>query len=145
MISDSLAPFVRPIIVAAPDDTALAAARQLRDASVGSLVVLREERVVGILTDRDLALRVVAEGRDATTTKVREIMTEDPFVLKGSETVDTAVRTMEKHGIRRLPLVDTSGRVVGIVTADDLLAHLGGLISAVGRTVSNPTDSDESR
>jgi CBS domain-containing protein len=145
MISDSLAPFIRPIVTTDPSASSVSAAQKLRQARVGCVVVTRGERIVGILTDRDLALRVVAEGRDATATTVEDVMTADPYVLSSTDTVQAAVRVMQGHGVRRIPIVDEQRAPIGIVTADGLLGELGALIAAVGRAVSEPSDSDESR
>ncbi len=145
MISESLAPFVRRVVVAQPEDTAVSAARQLRDARVGCLVVVRGRHVVGILTDRDVALRVVADGLDPRRTTVEEVMTRDPFLIEGSDTLQSAVRLMQKHGVRRLPIVDERKSPLGIVTADDLVTSLGAQIAALGEAVAEPADSDDSR
>jgi CBS domain-containing protein len=145
VIAESLARFVRPVVIARPTDSVGSAARQLREARVGSVVVVRAERVVGILTDRDIALRVVAEGLDAERTRVEEIMTRDPLVVGASDTLSAAVRIMQEHGVRRLPIVDETGHLLGILTADDLVAELGALLAAIGGVVDDPADSDDSR
>ena len=141
----ALAGYLRPVAIATLGESARAAARRLRDQRVGCLVVTREGRPIGILTDRDLAIRVVAEGRDADATRVDDIVTFDPIVLNESDTLDVAARAMEVHGVRRLPIVDDEGHVVGIVTADDLLVSLGQQLGRVGAAVSETTDSSESR
>ncbi len=145
MISDALSPFLRQVVTAEPGETAAVAARKLRDARVGCLVVIRAGRVVGVLTDRDLVVRVVAEGRDPQHITVHDVMTRDPYVVAASNTVQAAVRLMKDHGVRRLPIVNDEHGVIGIVTADDLVAELGALIAAIGSAVSEPTDSDDSR
>jgi len=145
VIAESLAPFVRPVVVARPTDSVGSAARQLRDERVGSVVVVRATRVVGILTDRDVTLRVVAAGLDPERTPVQDVMTGDPLTLGASDTLHAAVRIMQQHGIRRVPIVDEGGQLLGIITADDLLSQLGGLLAAIGGVVADPADSDDSR
>jgi CBS domain-containing protein len=145
MISESLAPFARRVVVAQPADTVASAARKLRDARVGCVVVVRAGRVTGLLTDRDIALRVVADALDAQSTTVEEIMTTDPFLLDASDTVQSAVNLMQKHGVRRLPIVEPRAGVLGIITADDLVASLSRQLAAVGQAVEDPADTNDSR
>jgi CBS domain-containing protein len=141
----TLASYVRPVVVARLGESAAAVARRLRDHGVGCLVVTRDGRPVGIVTDRDVALRVVAEGRDAEVTRVDDIVTFDPIVLKESDTVDAATRCMRQHGVRRLPIIDQAGRVCGIVTADDLLVGLCRQLACVGGAIADESDSEDSR
>jgi CBS domain-containing protein len=145
MISESLAPFARRVVVAQAADTVASAARKLRDARVGCVVVVRAGRVAGLLTDRDIALRVVADGLDAQSTTVEEIMTRDPFLLDASDTVQSAVNLMQEHGVRRLPIMDPRAGVLGIITADDLVASLSRQLAAVGEAVADPADTNDSR
>jgi len=141
----SLARFRKPTVLAPEDERVSVVARRLRDERVGCVVVTRDGRPVGLLTDRDIVVRVVAEGRDAERTRVSEIVTYDPFVLAEGDGVDTAAARMREHGIRRLPIVDTRGEVVGIVTADDLLMMLGRQLADVCLGIEEGADSSESR
>ncbi len=140
-----LSAFLRPVVIATLGESVTSAARRLRDHHVGCLVVTREGRPVGILTDRDIAVRVVAEGRDPTTTPIDDVLTFDPLTLRESDTIDAAARCMQEHGVRRLPIVDDDGTVAGIVTADDLLVQLGRQLHAVGEAIAEPSDSGDSR
>jgi CBS domain-containing protein len=141
----SLERFRTPVATADAEDTVQAAARTMRDRRVGALVVLRERRPVGIVTDRDLVLRVLAEGHAATSARVGEFVTYDPITVTVLDGIETAVERMRRHGVRRLPLVDERGEAVGIVTADDLLVLLGGEIAAICEGIENRTDATESR
>src|SRR5262245_23538959 len=116
----SLQQFERGAVVAELTETAMIAARRMRDYHVGCVVVTRGARPVGILTDRDIAMRVVAEGRDPAQTLISDVVTYDPTTLPRSAGIDTAVQLMREHGVRRLPIVTDEGRITGIVTADDL-------------------------
>jgi CBS domain-containing protein len=92
----------------------------MRQIDVGSMVVVDDAgTVVGILTDRDIAIRAVAEGRDPQSTTVGEISSGDLTTLSASDSVEHAVRLMRDQAIRRLPVVE-EGRPVGIVTIGDL-------------------------
>jgi CBS domain-containing protein len=141
----TLASFQRPVVIAALGETVAEAARRLRDQRVGCLVVTRDGRPIGIVTDRDLALRVVPEARDADRTLVDDVLTYAPVTLTDTESVDTATRYMRDHGVRRLPIVDASGAVTGIVTADDLLMRIGRQLSAVGEAIAEASDAGDSR
>ncbi len=107
----TLSGYLRPVVVASLGESVASAARRLRDARVGCVVVTRADRPIGILTDRDLALRVVAEARDPSVTRVEEILTCDPLTLRDSDTIETAARCMKEHGVRRLPIIDADGGV----------------------------------
>ena len=145
MMATTLATYLRPVVIATIGETVGTAARRLRDSHVGCVVVTREGRPIGIVTDRDLAVRVVAEGLDPETTKIDEIVTFDPATLRDYETVDTAVLRMKEHGVRRLPIVDGEGSVVGIVTADDLLVRIGRQLAAVAEAIECGADASDSR
>ncbi len=140
-----LARFEHGVVVAQLTETAAAAARRLRDFRVGCVVVLRGDRSVGILTDRDLALRVVAEGRDPTTTLVSEIVTYEATTVPREAGIETAVRLMRDRGVRRLPIVTEDGQVTGIVTADDLMILLTEQLAQVGTAIRDNVDASESR
>ncbi|MGH7283371.1 MAG: CBS domain-containing protein [Polyangiaceae bacterium] len=141
----SLSRFVRSVVVASEGEPIANVARKMRDARVGSVVVTRSDRPIGIVTDRDLALRVVAEERSATTTRVADVVTYGPFVLQESDEIETAVRGMREHGVRRLPVVDADGKLVGMVSADDLVMLFGRELAALADSVEESTDAYESR
>jgi CBS domain-containing protein len=100
-------------------DSVLEAARQMRDGDFGSVVVLRDGRVDGIVTDRDIAVRAVAEGRDPQSIQVSEISSTGVATVEPSQSIDVAVQMMREHDIRRLPVVE-DGRPVGILSLGDL-------------------------
>lgn len=137
-----LSRFERVVITADLDESVLEAACRMRDNKVGCVVVTQDQRPVGIVTDRDLVLRVVAERLDPATTAMSSVVTFDTATIRRSEGIETAARTMRAHGVRRLPIVDEDGRIAGIVTADDLIRLLGAEIAALGDAV---VDGSESR
>jgi CBS domain-containing protein len=140
-----LARFEHGVVVAQLEETAADAARRLRDFQVGCVVVTRGGKSVGILTDRDLALRVVAEGRDPKQTLVSEIVTYDATTVLRDAGVETAVRIMRERGVRRLPIVTEDGQVTGIVTADDLVVLLTEDLADLGMAIRGNVDANESR
>lgn len=119
----------RVVHTVAPDATAADAAQKMRDAHVGTLVVLDRTRpgphVAGILTDRDLVARVLASGRPPGETLVEDVMTSRVGTCHAHDSVFDAARTMQLHGVRRLPVLDDGGRLMGIVSTDDVHAALG--------------------
>lgn len=107
-----------PITVEA-GDSVVVAARRMKEAAVGSMIVMDGERLQGIVTDRDIAMRVVAEGSDPAQTRVQEITSDNPVTLEPNSSVDDAIQVMSDRAIRRLPVVE-GGRPVGIVSLGDL-------------------------
>jgi CBS domain-containing protein len=134
-----------PLATAATTDTVETAACIMRDRGVGSLVVLRDGHPRGIVTDRDLVLRVLAQGRHPGSVRLEEVVTYDPITVSVHDGIETAVERMRLHGVRRLPVVDERGDAVGIVTADDLLVLLGAEIAAICEGIENRSDATESR
>lgn len=109
-----------------PSDTVATAAQTMRREDVGPVPVVSdhsEKRLVGILTDRDLAVRVVAEGRDPHNTRVDEVMTTNPVTCREDDDVMNVIRLMADHQIRRIPVVDSSSRLAGIVAQADIARH----------------------
>ena len=101
------------------------AARMARD-DIGALPVGRDDRLIGMITDRDLALRVVALKRDPATTRADEVMTPDVIWCSTAEDVEDAVHLMDQRKIRRLPVLNDKHRLVGMLTLGDV-AHGGAL------------------
>jgi CBS domain-containing protein len=101
------------------DDTVLEAARVMRDNDIGDVIVVEDGQVTGIVTDRDIVVRAVAEGRDPESTPVGDIATTGIQAIEPKASVDDALRMMREHNIRRLPTVK-NGRPVGIVSLGDL-------------------------
>lgn len=117
----------RDVDVANVAESAQVAAGRMASRNVGSLLVLDGgRRPVGILTDRDLAVRVVAAGLSPLDTLVGDVMTPDPRTVGEATPIEEALGVMRAHGVRRLPVVDRSRRLLGIVSVDDILAWMAG-------------------
>jgi len=108
------------------------AARLLGSENVGSLPIVEDDRLVGIVTDRDLALRIVGDGKDAET-PVGEIASKDLVTIDPQQSLDEAARLMAEHQLRRLPVCEEDGRLVGILAQADLAQS--GHDSLTGETV----------
>jgi CBS domain-containing protein len=124
---------VRDVDTASGDESAMAAARRMHDREVGTLVVVDEQnRPMGLLSDRDLALRVVAQGRDPARTPVRDVMTAMPMTILESSSIESALGHMRTGRFRRMPVVNGADELVGILTLDDVLSLLADEFSMVG-------------
>jgi len=115
----------RGVETATPDSTIAEVARRMRDLDVGSLPVTEGSKLLGIVTDRDLSVRATAAARDANTTRVREVMSPELAWIFDDEPADAAARVMRERQIRRLPVLDRSDRLVGMVSLADLATDLG--------------------
>lgn len=113
----------RKVVVVEPDDPVKLAARRMEDKMVGSLVVIDGDKPVGILTDRDITLRVVGKERSPDT-PVREVMTKDPVTISENATFFDLTRTFRDAAVRRLIVVDKDGKLVGLVSIDDVMELL---------------------
>lgn len=102
------------------DQSVADAAKMLRDEDVGLAPIVDEDRLIGAVTDRDIAIRVVAEGNDPASTKVREIASTEIVTVDPQQDLDEALRLMARHQVRRLPVVDASGRLVGVLAQADV-------------------------
>ena len=106
-----------------PEDNVGQAARVMRRERVGSVPVVTDElrkELIGIVSERDLAFKVVGEARDAIRTQVYDVMTSTIFACRDDDDVISALLAMEEHQIRRVPVVDHSGRLVGIISEGDV-------------------------
>lgn len=133
----------RSVETAAPDSTIADAARRMRDLDVGSLPVTEGSRLLGIVTDRDLSVRATAAAKDPTSTRVREVMSPEIAWIFDDEPADAAARVMRERQIRRLPVLDRSDRLVGMVALADLATDLGDdrLKGATLEEISQPNGS----
>ena len=103
-----------------PETTLQEAAAKMKSLNVGSLPVCEGDRPIGIITDRDIVVRAIAEGRDPRTTRVPEAMTADVVSVPDTADVKEAARLMKDRQIRRIVVVDSNNRVVGIVSLGDI-------------------------
>jgi CBS domain-containing protein len=127
----------REVHLVDPEESVRAAARRMRERNVGTLVVAGPGGLpIGLVTDRDLALRVVAEGRDADATPVRAVMTEHPRTLREDASIEAALAAMTAGGFRRVLVLDDAGELAGIVSLDDVLALLAEELGLVAKILA---------
>ena len=103
-----------------PNSTVVEAARVMKQADAGVVPVTESGRLAGMVTDRDIAIRVVAEGKDPTSTKVGEIASTDLVTVDPQQDLDEALRLMAQHKVRRLAVVEEDGRLVGVLAQADV-------------------------
>jgi len=102
------------------DKSVAYAAKMMRDEDVGLAPIVEGNRLVGTVTDRDIAIRVVAEGKDPESTKVTEIASTDVVTVDPQQDLDEALWLMAQHQVRRLPVVEEDGRLVGVIAQADV-------------------------
>ena len=111
-----------------PSDPVIKAAQLMKSEDVGPIPIVKDKdgkRLAGIVTDRDLAIKVVAEARDPRTTPVEEVMTNDVVTCKENDDVDKALKLMQDYQVRRIPVVDKSDHLLGIIAQADVATRSG--------------------
>ncbi|MGH6873562.1 MAG: CBS domain-containing protein [Aestuariivirgaceae bacterium] len=134
----------RDVKVIGPERSVRDAARLMDNLNVGSLPVCDGERLVGMITDRDITVRATAVGEDPDRTQVKEIMTEDVRWCFEDDEIGDVVRTMGDVQIRRLPVIDRERRLVGIVALGDLATERAEGTEEALRNISEPSEPDRS-
>lgn len=124
-------------------DTVEQAAQIMRDENVGSVPVVSDKTnkgLLGIVTDRDLAIKVLAGGREARTTTVADVMTSDVVSVQPDDDINRAMQLMAQHQVRRIPVVDGNNNLVGIIAQADVatLVEQPGKVAAVVERISEP-------
>jgi len=131
-----------PITVRRSDEL-IKAAQLMREKHIGYLVVVEPEvadqslRPVGVVTDRDIVISVVARETDPRALRVGEIMTQQPVTIGATEPVEKALREMRRIGVRRLPVVGQRGELIGVLSLDDVLEVLAGELQNVAGSIHN--------
>jgi len=110
-----------------PDDVVLHAAELMKNGNIGSILIVEDEqtrKLVGIVTDRDLALKIVAEGLDARTTTVEAVMTQEMVTCHADDDLQMALDAMAQHQLRRIPVVDGDNKILGIIAQADVATRV---------------------
>jgi CBS domain-containing protein len=140
-VRDAMTPGVRSV---SPSDSLTDAAVAMRDEDVGSLPVVEGDRVVGIVTDRDIVVRGVADRADPQTLKVSDVSSGDLVTVQPDEDLDEALELMARYRVRRLPVVE-DGRLVGVVAQADVALEAnekdaGGMLEDISQPASTPRE-----
>jgi CBS domain-containing protein len=127
-----------------PTDTVSKASQLMRAEDVGSIPVVEDEqtmKLIGIVTDRDLAMQVVADGRDANLTQVAGVMTREVVTCRASDDVQKAVDAMSQHQLRRMPVIDGNHKIVGIISQADVATRVDRSeeVAEMVKEISQPT------
>ena len=110
-----------------PDDMVVKVAQLMQSENIGSIPVIENEqtqKLVGIVTDRDLALKIVAKGQDAKSTKVEAVMTRQIVTCRAGDDLQMALDAMAEHQLRRIPIVDDDDKIVGIIAQADVATRV---------------------
>ena len=114
-------------VSARPDDSVASVARLMKENDIGPVPIVNDDnskRLVGIVTDRDLAIKVVAAGRDPQTTPISEVMTTNVITCRDDDDIETALDAMSTQQLRRIPVVDDSNMLLGIIAQADIATRL---------------------
>ena len=126
-----------------PSDSAQSVARIMRDRNVGAVPVIADQQthqLIGMVTDRDFCCSIVADGLDPKTTTIERFISANPVSCRDGENIERCERLMQDHQVRRIPVVDQSGSVIGIVSQADLALH--DKPERVSKTVAEISRSD---
>jgi len=127
-----------------PSETVVRAAQLMKGEDVGPVLVVEDKssrRLVGIVTDRDLALKVVAAGKDPNSVRVKEVMTTDPVTVRPDDNIKKAMERMKDNQVRRIPVVDKDECVLGIISQADIAREVGD--EEVGEVVEDVSRSSK--
>jgi CBS domain-containing protein len=131
----------RQVVAVSASADVTAAARLMREAHVGFLVVHRQgdelRKPVGVLTDRDIVLQIIAKGVEPTSVTVEDIMTRQPLVANETDDLTDLLQAMRLAGIRRVPVVDARGALTGIIALDDAIDLVTGLLCEISGSIKS--------
>jgi len=113
------------------DSSVSDAAKLMKKTSIGSVIVMQKGKAKGILTERDIVCKVIAKGLDPKKTKLKKIMSKPLKVIRASDKIETAASALRSNKIKRLPVIDRNGKLVGIVTEGDLLRVYPGMVDVI--------------
>ena len=132
----------RAVVTVTPTDDLIAAAHLMREKHVGFLIVSEKtqytgKRVVGVLTDRDIVVAVLAQEVDAHALKVGDVMTRDPLLIEEGQSIEAVLHHMHEAGVRRVPVVDRSGALSGVLSIDDVLESIAEQLINIAGSIRN--------
>ena len=127
---------IKPVVTASAETTIQKAAQMMRARNVGALVVARNGKAQGVLTDRDIAVDVVARGKDPAAVRGGQGMRKNLPVIRADKGILDATKILGAKGVRRLPVVKAGGKLVGIIALDDLMMLLGSEMGNIATALS---------
>jgi CBS domain-containing protein len=123
--------------------TVLDAAKFMTDMNVGSVIVTEADSPSGLITDRDVVAKVLAQGKDSKTTKIGEVMVSPVVTITEDKDIIDATKLMSSHGIRRLPVTDSAGKLTGVISLDDVLVVLGNEMQNIATTLKKGLEMEQ--
>ena len=120
LVKDAMTQGIR---IAEPDEKLPHAAKKMRTQNIGALPVIENSELIGMVTDRDIAIRVVGENKAPAEVHVRDVMSEECFWCSENEDLEDAVRIMEQNQVRRLPVMNDNKEIVGMLSLEDVAIH----------------------
>jgi CBS domain-containing protein len=123
--------------------TVLDAAKFMTDMNVGSVIVTEADSPSGLITDRDVVAKVLAQGKDSKTTKIGEVMVSPVVTITEDKDIIDATKLMSSHGIRRLPVTDSAGKLTGVISLDDVLVVLGNEMQNIATTLKKELEMEQ--
>jgi predicted transcriptional regulator len=131
----------RDVVAVQGSDELVTAAQKMRDEHIGYLVVVDDNGSgrdpIGVLTDRDIVIAVVARGVDPRSLKVEDLMTRNPIVVKEEDPIEAALHAMRTIGVRRMPVVSLRGHLTGVLSLDDVLEGLADELGTIAASIRN--------
>ena len=126
-----------------PETTVSEAAKLMKNDDIGSLPILDGEQLAGMVTDRDIVIRAIAEGKDARGMPVREVASRELVTVNADEELSSALQLMASQQVRRLPVVDDDGRLVGILAQADVAVEakekaVGEMVEEISKSPTGP-------
>jgi CBS domain-containing protein len=142
IVRDAMTPGVETVT---PSQPLQDAARMMKAGDFGALPVVEDGRLIGVLTDRDIVVRAVAVGMDVTTAKVGEIASKSPVTVTADQDLDEALDLMARHRVRRIPVVENGGRLVGVLSQADVAMEgkdkkTGHVVQEISQPTSTPRE-----
>lgn len=126
----------KPIVTISDDASLINAALAMKQNNIGDVIVIKNDKPVGILTDRDIVIKVAANDVAFADIKVSDVMSGQLLLLKAEQEVKEAINAMREKGVRRAPVIDEQNKLIGIATVDDLLILLAGELKELSDIVA---------
>lgn len=137
----------REVLIAQKNDTIVVAARLMREYHVGDVIIIEERNglryPVGIVTDRDIVIELIAREVDVNSVTLGDVMYREITLAKENDDINETITTMRQKGIRRLPVVDDNGALVGIITLDDLIDLIAEQLKSLAELIGRQQDLEK--
>ncbi|WP_435099537.1 CBS domain-containing protein [Arhodomonas sp. AD133] len=139
----------RDVIIMRGDESVAAAAKLMREQHIGDVVLVEDRgdvrRPTGIVTDRDLVVEVMATGLQAETLALRDIVTESAYLVREDDSLFDALELMRHQAVRRVPVVDDAGDLVGLIAVDDVIGLLAEMLDDLAAVVERQREREQAR